>query len=90
MRTIPALLLALAAAGCALAPQHHAYLEQAESAYEQAAADPRVARLAPGELRSASEVLARAGNSGGHEESGVYFELRKGAQPVDPMEWLGR
>ena len=60
MRTIAVALLTLAAAGCALAPQHHVYLEQAESAYKQAAADPRVARLAPGELRSASEVLARA------------------------------
>ena len=59
MRTIAVALLTLAA-GCALAPQHHVYLEQAESAYKQAAADPRVARLAPGELRSASEVLGRA------------------------------
>jgi murein hydrolase activator len=43
-----------------------------------------------GESVRAGEVLARAGNSGGHGETGVYFELRKGAQAVDPMEWLGK
>ena len=38
----------------------------------------------------AGEVIAHAGTSGGHDQPGVYFELRKGSQAVDPMEWLGR
>ena len=50
----------LAATGCALAPQHHVYLEQAETAYVQAASDRRVASLAPAELQSAGELLERA------------------------------
>lgn len=33
--------------------------------------------------------LATAGRSGGSEESGLYFELRRGGSPVDPANWLG-
>lgn len=33
-------------------------------------------------------VLARAGSSGGHSKSGVYFEIRKGRQAVNPHQWL--
>ena len=61
MRTAAALAATmLALAGCALAPQHHAYLEMAKSAYDSAAADTRVRQLAPTELRSAGELLDRA------------------------------
>jgi septal ring factor EnvC (AmiA/AmiB activator) len=45
---------------------------------------------AAGDSVRAGEVLGRAGTSGGHDQSGVYFELRKGSQPVDPKDWLGR
>jgi septal ring factor EnvC (AmiA/AmiB activator) len=41
-----------------------------------------------GDRVSAGDVIAAAGNSGGHEETGVYFEIRKGATPVDPRGWL--
>ena len=50
----------VALAGCALAPQQFVYLEQAESAYRDASADPAIARHAAPELRSAREVLERA------------------------------
>jgi septal ring factor EnvC (AmiA/AmiB activator) len=43
-----------------------------------------------GDRVRAGEVIAHAGTSGGHEQPGVYFELRKGSQAVDPMEWLGK
>ena len=49
-----------ALAGCALAPQHFVHLEQAESAYRDATADPGVSRHAAAELRTAREVLDRA------------------------------
>ena len=41
-----------------------------------------------GEWVRAGERIAAAGDSGGHRQSGVYFELRKGKQPQDPIRWL--
>ena len=55
-----ALLLCAMLSGCGLAPQHHGFLDDAETAYRSAASDPQVARLAPAELRAAREVLDRA------------------------------
>lgn len=43
-----------------------------------------------GDPVEAGEVIAQAGNTGGYDRSGLYFEVRKGAEPVDPMQWLGR
>lgn len=43
-----------------------------------------------GDSLRAGQVLARAGNTGGHEQPGVYFELRKGTQAIDPRQWLAR
>ena len=43
-----------------------------------------------GEQVSASDVIARAGNSGGGEQSGLYFEIRQQGQPVDPADWIQR
>lgn len=60
MKTALACTLLAAATGCALAPQHHGFLDDAASAYRSAAADPQVASFAPGELRSAGELLERA------------------------------
>ncbi|MEQ1438815.1 peptidoglycan DD-metalloendopeptidase family protein [Fontimonas sp. SYSU GA230001] len=48
------------------------------------------AAVAVGDAIRAGQVIARAGNTGGHEESGVYFELRKGTEPIDPRKWLAR
>jgi len=33
-------------------------------------------------------VLAKAGASGGSEQTGLYFELRRNSQPLDPKGWL--
>src|SRR5690606_42085224 len=47
-------------------------------------------------LREAGERIARGaavatvGSSGGHGQPALYFELRRGGQPVDPRSWLGR
>mgnify|MGYP000271255249 CR=1 FL=1 len=48
------------------------------------------ATVAVGESIKAGHILARAGDSGGHRRSGVYFEIRKGKLPVDPIAWLQR
>lgn len=36
----------------------------------------------------AGDVIASAGNTGGNEESGLYFELRHRGQPFDPAGWV--
>jgi len=41
-----------------------------------------------GEWVDTGAALVTAGDSGGQERSGVYLELRKGADPVDPIAWL--
>ena len=41
-----------------------------------------------GESVNAGEVIAQAGNTGGYEQPGVYFELRKGAETLDPTGWF--
>jgi septal ring factor EnvC (AmiA/AmiB activator) len=42
----------------------------------------------PGESVKAGDTIATAGNSGGQEESGVYFELRHQGRPINPMAWI--
>jgi len=51
--------------------------------------DSRVSK-AVGEWVQAGEVIAETGNTGGYEQSGLYFELRKGTEPLDPKRWLAR
>jgi septal ring factor EnvC (AmiA/AmiB activator) len=34
------------------------------------------------------EVIASAGNTGGNEESGLYFELRYRGKVFDPASWV--
>lgn len=43
-----------------------------------------------GENVDAGDVIAAVGNTGGYEQSGLYFEVRKGTEPLDPRDWLGR
>ncbi|MDB5987575.1 MAG: hypothetical protein JWR16_2628, partial [Nevskia sp.] len=45
---------------------------------------------AVGDAVSAGDVIAAAGNTGGYEQPGLYFEVRKGPEPMDPREWLTR
>ncbi len=48
------------------------------------------ALVAVGDEISAGQTIARAGSTGGHEQPGVYFELRKGTDPIDPRNWLAK
>lgn len=43
----------------------------------------------PGESVSAGDILAYSG-SNGQNAQGAYFEIRKGGQPVNPLEWCAR
>ena len=41
-----------------------------------------------GDTVSAGEVIATVGNSGGNEQSGLYFELRYQGKAFDPLSWI--
>ena len=41
-----------------------------------------------GERVKAGDVIAAVGNSGGRQESGLYFELRFQSRPFDPLGWV--
>lgn len=43
-----------------------------------------------GDLVQPGQVIAQAGDSGGHDKSGVYLEIRNGRNPVNPQLWLRR
>lgn len=40
------------------------------------------------DLVEAGETIAAVGQSGGQDQIGLYFEIRKGGVPVDPRVWL--
>ena len=42
-----------------------------------------------GDAVQAGDVVSRAGNSSGDDQTGLYFELRFRGRPFDPMPWLG-
>jgi septal ring factor EnvC (AmiA/AmiB activator) len=41
-----------------------------------------------GDSVKAGDVIANAGNSGGNEQSGLYFEMRHEGRAFDPLAWL--
>ncbi len=41
-----------------------------------------------GDMLHGGDIVAAVGNSGGNEDSGLYFELRHESKPLDPMKWL--
>lgn len=41
-----------------------------------------------GDVLRGGDTIAAVGNSGGNEDSGLYFELRHESKPLDPMKWL--
>ena len=43
-----------------------------------------------GDILHGGDIIASVGNSGGNDESGLYFELRHEGIPVDPAKWLSR
>jgi murein hydrolase activator len=42
----------------------------------------------PGDTVKAGDVIANAGNSGGNEQSGLYFEIRHQGRAFDPLGWV--
>lgn len=43
-----------------------------------------------GDTVKTGDIIASAGNSGGNEESGLYFELRHQGRVFDPLTWVGK
>jgi len=43
-----------------------------------------------GDVVRGGERIAAVGNTGGHPESGLYFEMRHEGRPFDPMTWVVR
>lgn len=43
-----------------------------------------------GDILRGGDIVAAAGNSGGSEEFGLYFELRHKSKPLDPLKWVAR
>ncbi len=43
-----------------------------------------------GDVLRGGDTIAATGNSGGNEDSGLYFELRHEGKPLDPMKWITR
>lgn len=41
-----------------------------------------------GDVLHGGDTVASVGNTGGNENSGLYFELRHKSKPLDPMPWL--
>ena len=46
--------------------------------------------VAVGDTVQPGQTIASAGNTGGYDHSGVYFEIRKGTAAIDPRLWLAR
>ena len=44
----------------------------------------------PGDRVKNGDVIATVGNSGGNENSGLYFELRHQGRAIDPLSWINR
>ena len=41
-----------------------------------------------GDEVNVGDIIATAGNSGGNEQSGLYFELRFQGKAFDPLGWI--
>lgn len=40
-----------------------------------------------GDFVDAGDVIAQVGNTGGYQQSGLYFEIRKDGNPISPEDW---
>ncbi len=43
-----------------------------------------------GDWVAPGDVIATVGDSGGQQQVGLYFEIRKGTRPVNPRHWITR
>lgn len=41
-----------------------------------------------GDVLRGGEIVAAVGNSGGNDDSGLYFEVRHEGKPLDPLTWV--
>lgn len=41
-----------------------------------------------GDMLHGGDTIATVGNSGGNQDSGLYFELRHESKPLDPIKWV--
>ncbi len=41
-----------------------------------------------GDVVKTGDLIASAGNSGGNDQSGLYFEMRHQGRAVDPLDWV--
>ncbi|MFC7369117.1 murein hydrolase activator EnvC family protein [Vreelandella zhaodongensis] len=44
----------------------------------------------PGQQVNRGAEIGRVGNSGGQSRSALYFEVRRGGQPINPQRWIAR
>ena len=42
----------------------------------------------PGDRVESGEQIANSGRSGGQDSDGLYFEIRKDGEPINPSQWL--
>lgn len=47
-------------------------------------------RKQPGDWVHGGEIVATAGSTGGQQNNGLYFEIRSGGKPLDPIGWIAR
>jgi septal ring factor EnvC (AmiA/AmiB activator) len=43
-----------------------------------------------GDWVAPGDVIATVGDSGGQTQASLYFEIRRGSQPVNPRQWVTR
>jgi len=43
-----------------------------------------------GDWVAPGDVIATVGDSGGQQQTGLYFEIRRGTKPVNPRTWVSR
>ena len=43
-----------------------------------------------GDKVNSGQTIARAGSTGGQVEAALYFEIRRGSQPIDPLTMLAK
>ncbi|KFC50457.1 peptidase M23 [Halomonas sp. SUBG004] len=44
----------------------------------------------PGQQVSRGDAVGRVGNSGGQSRPALYFEVRRGGEPINPQRWIAR
>ena len=44
----------------------------------------------PGQQVNRGDAIGRVGNSGGQPQPALYFEVRRGGEPINPQRWIAR